>query len=90
MFVDEITILSLDESCTCTFCDRCVCCSGDMHVRSNVAFFFFGGGLWSDADFVDESKYAIPTSAQHGFPRVQAGKKDGRLESQDESVIIVA
>ena len=55
-----------------------------------ICFLIFLMELWSDADFVDISKYSITTSAQDGSYRVQAGRQDGRLEGQDESVIIVA
>ena len=47
-------------------------------------------GVWSDADHVDDSKYSTTTSAQNYFAFVQEGWQDGRLEGQDESVIVVA
>ena len=52
--------------------------------------FFYCVELWIDADLVDDSKYSVRTSAQDGISRVEAGKQDGRLQGQNESVIIVA
>ena len=75
---NEVTMhstVSLEESCTFTFGGWCVCCFGDLHVSSN-----------DNCGLVDDSKYSISISAQRGF----SSEKAGKLEGQDESVIIVA
>ena len=61
----------------------------ETYIRTGVADFFLRE-LWIDADFVDDSKYSVTASAQDGFSCGEAGKQDGWIEGQEESVIIIA
>ena len=50
VFLDEITTLSIEESCVYTFCGCCVCCFGDVDVCSKIVRF---AGI--DVGLVDDS-----------------------------------